>query len=303
MTADSEATPAEFITRSVGGLDLTWIPDGLFVMGTDTPPEASAASFGGIGAYYEKECPAHTVTISGFWMGKYQVTNAEFARFVTSTGHVSQAERQGWGYITDEEGVWRKASGVSWNSPGWVTEPTQPVVLVSWYDAMAFVSWLASTTGEPFGLPTEAEWEYACRASSTTEFVWGDSPEDGCGWANVADMSARVRFPSWETFAWPDGYVYPSPVGSFRHNGWGLYDMVGNVWEWCDDWLGTYRSEPQHDPLGPSSGSLKVRRGGSWCYYPRACRSSFRHKYAPEARDNSLGFRVRVRAAPPTSAG
>ena len=149
-------------------------------------------------------------------------------------------------------------------------------------------------------LPTEAQWEYACRAGTTTAYPWGDNSDDGKGWANCADQSLQKKLPnapaSWTYFNWDDGYLFTSPVGSFKPNAFGLYDMIGNAWQWCQDPYGPYDKAAVTDPTGPITGSTPtqtyVQRGGSWIGGPGVCRSANRHWRNPDGRYDGIGFRV-----------
>ena len=166
---------------------------------------------------------------------------------------------------------------------------------VSWNDAVAFCEWLGRKEGETYLLPTEAQWEYACRAGSTTRYYSGDDSETLAQVGNVGDASAKAKFSNWtEAIAASDGYVFTAPVGSFRPNAFGLCDMHGNVWEWCADLYGEkyYRESTVDDPPGPTSGSLRVSRGGSWLNRAGSCRSAVRYGVTPDYRYDSLGFRV-----------
>ncbi|MEX2137975.1 MAG: SUMF1/EgtB/PvdO family nonheme iron enzyme [Pirellulales bacterium] len=153
--------------------------------------------------------------------------------------------------------------------------------------------------GHKYRLPTEAEWEYACRGGSTTIFSSGDAVADLAMTGNLYDQTTAAAFPQWKEQAVParDGYPFTAPVGSLRPNAFGLFDMHGNVWEWCSDWYGEdyYAHSPAEDPRGPTAGKVKVRRGGSWQTWPLYCRSSFRNWNTPETRYVLVGFRV-VRA-------
>jgi formylglycine-generating enzyme required for sulfatase activity len=144
-------------------------------------------------------------------------------------------------------------------------------------------------------LPTEAEWEYACRAGTTTARWWGEAAAGAQGRASVLDPASKAKFGvSWEAFGFDDGYRTSAPVGTFAPNGWGLCDMLGNVWEWCADWYGDYPAGRVQDPPGPSSSSegRRVVRGGSWGFDPDFVRSAGRLRDAPDFRDVNLGFRV-----------
>jgi len=146
-------------------------------------------------------------------------------------------------------------------------------------------------------LPTEAEWEYAARAGSRTRFYSGDSPESLVKVGNVADGTAKKKFPDWHTTIAEDGYVFTAPVGQFLPNRFGLHDMLGNVWEWCQDWLGQYRILSAKDPVRNEGSGVRVMRGGSWGKrIPQISSSALRFSGAPPSRDLDVGFRVAFRA-------
>ena len=196
-----------------------------------------------------------------------------------------------------------KVPKYTWRSPGFKQEDDHPVVLVSWNDAVAFCDWLSTDKeeGRIYRLPTEAEWEYSCRAGQATRYSSGDDPESLATVGNVADGTAKEKYPGWKTIKAKDGYVFTAPVGRFQPNEFGLYDMHGNVWEWCADWYdeGYYAKSPSADPLNSTQAAYRVFRGGSWNSYPRFCRSADRFWNAPGIRRSYLGFRVaRVRSGP-----
>ncbi len=170
------------------------------------------------------------------------------------------------------------------------------MVNVTWQDAIDFCAWLSAKEKATYRLPTEAEWEYACRAGTTTRYHNGDDPEKLVEVANLYDETTRRVFPEWSDYATKasDGFVFTAPVGSFRPNAFGLYDMHGNVWEWCADWHDDeyYAHSPVDDPQGPAEGYIRVRRGGSWHTWPFYMRSSYRNYNDPDTRYLLLGFRV-----------
>src|SRR5262249_39015533 len=149
----------------------------------------------------------------------------------------------------------------SWKNVGWEQADDHPVVNVSWNDAVAFCDWLSKKEGKKYELPTEAEWEYACRAGKTTRFQTGADPESLVGSANLPDASAAGQFPAWTTVRGDDGFVFTAPVGKFKPNAWGLYDMAGNVWEWCTDSYAAYPAGPVTDPRPDEDGADRVLRG------------------------------------------
>jgi sulfatase modifying factor 1 len=291
--APPPVTPGEVITNSIG-MKLTLIPAGEFWMG-------AAKSEGG----QDDEQPVHRVRITRpFYLGQFEVTRGQFAQFVSDQSYKTEAEQDGkGGYGTDDKGNWTQKPEYTWRNPGFAQTDDHPVVNVSWHDADAFCKWLSRKEGKTYRLPTEAEWEYACRAGTTTPYFHGADPEGLAAVGNVADGTAKAKFSSWSwTINARDGYVYTAPVGKFRPNAFGLYDMHGNVWEWCADWYAGdyYRNSPVDDPQGPSSGSpqgwssgsARIHRGGSWLYAAGDCRSAFRGRFDPSHRINLLGFRL-----------
>ena len=187
----------------------------------------------------------------------------------------------------------------SWQNTGFAQSDSHPVVNVSWNDAMEFCNWLSRKEGKTYRLPTEAEWEYACRAGTTTRYFHGNDSEGLEKVGNVADAAFETQFPELEgAIRANDGYAYTSPVGSFSPNTFGLYDMHGNVWEWCADWYDPefYAMSPTNDPGGPVTGGERVYRGGGWFNCARGFRSASRSGSQPENRNLTLGFRVFVAA-------
>jgi formylglycine-generating enzyme required for sulfatase activity len=300
------------ITNSIG-MKLTLIPAGEFKMGCGESPEATAAFFekvfgmGFLGAdFFDDEYPQHRVRITKpFYLGTYHVTRGQFRQFVKDSGDKTDAEKEykrgaaGWDAEkktiaeTDFDKIY------SWRNAGFPQTDEHPVVNVSWNDAVAFCKWLSKKEGKTYRLPTEAEWEYACRAGTTTRYHSGDAPETLAKVANVADATAKAKFPEWKwTIKASDNYVFTSPVGQFKPNAFGLYDMHGNAWQWCADWYGKdyYGKSPADDPKGPDTGGTRVLRGGSWNYIPLIANSAFRDTNSPDIRNCITGFRV-VRVA------
>jgi formylglycine-generating enzyme required for sulfatase activity len=249
---------AKTIREEKSGCELVLIPAGRFAMGSPDGEEGRDGDEG----------PVHDVTLSAFYLGRTPVTNAQYARFIATTGHREPEYWANRGY----------------------NQPDQPVVGVDWDDAVAFCTWAGGR------LPTEAEWEYACRAGTRTRYWSGDDEEDlaRVGWY---DENSERRLHA---------------VGEKPANPWGLHDMHGNVWEWCADRVGPYGAEPQMDPTGPERGvevelhdgekrvrgSARVVRGGSSWDDAWFARSAFRDGRHPADRDNDLGFRVVLPAAP-----
>jgi len=252
----------------------------------DTPEMASfrGGSFRmgdvlGNGIPYER--PSHEVQIAAFALGRYEVTNEEWLACV--------------------------AAGGCSPAPG-AGDPTRarhPVSSVSWDQAQAYVRWLAAHTGKPYRLPSEAEWEYAARAGSPEQYTWGNLEMDACAYANTFDLAGRRANPDWNwNVGCNDGYAGTAPVGSFPPNKWGLYDMIGNVWEWVEDcWHPDYSGAPATGAAWTADGECRkrVNRGGGWGNNPRSMRVSSRDADLATATSDGLGFRVAlsIQATPP----
>ena len=281
-----ELQPQMLFAESIG-IQLAVIPAGSFLMGSPENEEGRSGD----------ESPQHRVQISReFRLGRTEVTKGQFAAFVRDTGYRTEAEKDGkGGYGFDPEtGTFEQDPEYTWQNPGFPQTDDHPVVNVSWNDAQEFLKWLSQKDGRRYRLPTEAEWEYACRAGSTTRYWNGDDAEGLAKIANVADGTAKAKFDSWTTITARDGFVVTAPVGRFPANKFGLHDMHGNVWEWCADWYDDeyYASSPGTDPQGPSSGSSRVLRGGSWVYAPNGVRCAYRSNGSPDSRSYGSGFRV-----------
>ena len=268
-------------------MKLVRIPAGEFMMGS---PDSAKW-------HRDNEGPQHRVRITKpFYMGMTEVTVGQFGRFVDATGYKTDPERDdgaiGW---TSHVGV--KSPEFNWHNPGIKQGPDYPVTCVSWNDAQAFCRWLGKEAKLDGRLPTEAEWEYACRAGTTTRFPWGDSEEAAGQYANVADKTYLQKFAGAgvsadQCFDTNDGYVFAAPVASYKPNAWGLYDMIGNVTEWCSDWSGSYSSSPQDDPQGPPSGLGRVLRDPGWACAPSLGSCAFRMVGGPKDAIFCIGFRV-----------
>jgi formylglycine-generating enzyme len=250
----------------------------------------------------------HEVTISKpFYMGVTHVTVDQFAVFAGQSGYRTDAENAGQslGFQPDSgKATFENQRGLSWRNPGIEQAGDHPVVHVSWNDAQAFCQWLSQKTGRTVRLPTEAQWEYACRAGTTTAFPWGDNADAGNGWANLADTGLHAQFPpnrglNWSFVSWNDGYVFTSPVARFKPNAFGLYDMIGNAAQLCQDSRDAYGPGPATDPESPPNGNF-VTRGGSWATATGANgggRSASRGiAYRATWSMSAIGFRVVVAA-------
>jgi sulfatase modifying factor 1 len=276
-------------------MEFALIPAGTFQMGTRLTPEQIHQRYpGGKVEYYEGETQHQVKLTKSFYLGAHEVTVGQFRKFVEAEGYKTDAERDGnGGYGYDAElGKISQDSKYSWRNPGFEQDDKHPVVNVSWNDAVAFCKWLSRVEGRDYRLPTEAEWEYGCRAGSSREFTFGDDAEQLVGFGNVADASLKTKFPTATTVRSNDGSIFTSRVGSYRSNEFGLHDMHGNVWEWCSDWVGDYPSSAVVDPVGPATGSFRVYRGGCWSVQAAHCRSANRDGNTPDFRFNDLGFRL-----------
>jgi formylglycine-generating enzyme len=280
--------------------EMVVVPAGSFTMGSpesETSRERIQKEF----ALWER--PRHQVRIlHPFALGKYEVTREQFSVFVGATGH-----QMGNTCLVDPGGGnWMDTSGKDWRDPGFRQTENDPVVCVNWKDAKAYVEWLSRKTGKNYRLLSEAEWEYAARSRTTTARYWGDDADSGCGYANVHDRSSkRVNDFSRMHFDCDDRYGQTAPVGQFRANGFGLHDMLGNVYEWTEDcWHENYNGAPTdgREWISPATDgtaiisdgecSRRVLRGGSWAASPRVVRSAFRAWLFSDGRTASYGFRV-----------
>lgn len=286
-------TPTELILDAAGNvrLSLVRIPAGKFMMGSPASERDR-----------EADETQHAVTISRpFYLGKMLVTVDQFSVFAQDTGYKTDAERTGstTGFRIRDGKFEFVRGGATWQQPSFQQAGNHPVVHVSWNDAQAFCAWLSKKTGTTVVLPTEAQWEYAARAGTTTAYPWGDNPEDGQGWINGADQTLKAQLtnppPEMEFFGWHDGFVFTSPVGSFRANAFGVYDMTGNVWQWINDLYEPYRAESAIDPAGAASGTRRILRGGSWMFHARYSRlAGYRNYQVPETSTGRDGFRIAV---------
>lgn len=276
------------------------IPGGSFVMG-DSSGDRNPA---------DGEVPLHRVQVSAFQIDATTVTNDAFARFVDATGYRTEAEAFGLSAVfhlaveAPTEDIigpaaatpwWYGVRGADWRHPGGrassiVDRGDHPVVHVSWNDAQAYCAWAGRR------LPTEAEWEYAARGGlDAAKYPWGDDEVSGGGWrANIWQGS----FPQENTLE--DGYLTTAPGRSFSPNGYGLWQAVGNVWEWCADWFSPryYGSSATTDPRGPRHGEARVLRGGSYLCHISYCnryRNSARSQNTPDSSMGNAGFRTIAR--------
>ena len=262
------------------GTDFVWIEGDCFQMGSPTTET---------GRYDDER--QHRVCVEDFWLGSHEVTVGEFRRFVQATNYRTEAEREDGCYYWD--GEWKKDKDRNWRSPGFEQGDRHPAVCVSWNDAQAYIDWLNRQGQAGFRLPSEAEWEYAARAKTQTARFWGEAPDDACQYANVADKTAKITYGYWTVHACTDGYVHTAPAGQFRPNPFGLYDLLGNVWEWtCSDSDADYGGAEKTCATKGNSGARRVVRGGGWSDDPRNVRSAYRTRGPPDTRFSNIGFRL-----------
>jgi formylglycine-generating enzyme required for sulfatase activity len=301
------------------GIKLVKIPAGEFLMGSHETKDELRKAFPQYEARrferaIDDEYPAHRARITKpFYLAATAVTVRQFRRFVAETNYKTDAERNdpandtpgdsrrsgpgGYGFNKETGKLDEHRNPKhTWRDTGFPQADDHPVVDVSWNDAVAFCKWLGEKERRKYRLPTEAEWEYACRAGTNTRYWCGDDPGLLLKVANIYDQASAKTFPEWSKYVLGgnDGFAFTAPVGSFRPNPFGLYDMHGNVWQWCSDFYGEdyYAHSPVDDPQGPPSGEQHVRRGGAWHSWALYCRSSFRNYNTPQSRYFNLGFRL-----------
>ena len=252
-------TPGQNFTEARAGMAFVWVAPGCFDMGS---PES------------EKDRSSnerlHRVCLNGFWIGATEVTNGQYRRF--NANH--------------DSGRYESYS---------LNEDNQPVVRISWREAVAYATWLSGQTGLRYRLPTEAEWEYAARAGQIASRSWDEDSNQACRYANIYDETARKSQPfNWANYPCADGQVVVAPVGQYAANSLGLYDMLGNVAEWtCSDYDSGYGGgENRCAEATTVAGGRRVLRGGSWSDYPGLVRFAYRFPAAPEYRKFDLGFRL-----------
>ncbi|MBI2253968.1 MAG: SUMF1/EgtB/PvdO family nonheme iron enzyme [Proteobacteria bacterium] len=278
------AKPGTIIRDCSDCPEMVVVPAGSFTMGSP-PSEAGRA---------DNENAQHRVTIGKpFAVGKFEVTLTQFQKFVQASGY--RPTDYCW-TDPDGDGTWYNLAWYNWAGPGfagYTQGANDPVVCVTWRDAEAYAAWLSNKTGKTYRLLTEAEWEYAARAGKQTPFPWGSDLSGVCTGTNGADTRILQRFPSWSGAPCDDGYAYTAPAGSYPANGFGLYDMVGNVMEWVED---CYRDNYNNTPVDGSAvgGNCQSRviRGGAWNVKTSDLRFADRSAYTPDGATISFGFRV-----------
>ncbi len=300
--------------------DMAYIPGGGFGMGDHFDPEGGS-----------DELPVHAVLLDSFFMSKFEITNSQYCDYLNDANSLGLIEvRSGvvyaspagtdpycdtHSYDTDSQIDYNDVSGTfSVREKGGRDMSDDPMVEVSWYGAAAYCNWRSGEEGyescynlstwdcnfakQGYRLATEAEWEYAARGGlSGKRFPWAD-PNISHSRANYYANPGSYPYDENPTSGYHpdynDVFPYTAPVGSFSANGYGLYDITDNVWEWCNDWYDSnyYGTSPYDNPEGPASGFYRVLRSGSWNYVARDCRVAYRYDCPPDGRDNDFGFRI-----------
>lgn len=279
------------VERRVLVPEVVTLPGGSFSMGADPGPNP-------VSPHLEDSAPVHEVTVSPFEIGRFEITNAQFATFARITGYLTDAERQGSCMGLGPDGSWGYHRSLTWRRFAGPGRENHPAVCLSWNDADAYLDWLSAVTGKAWRLPTEAEWEYAARGEEERRFPWGEAWRDDA--ANSASYwtgrTVHMGEPSESltTRAREHGGILTLPVDSFAPNPFGLHDMAGSVVEWCADWFdpGYYAVSPHRDPSGPRRGRLAVLRGGGWSNAVEMLLSTSRGRGRPADSSVASGFRV-----------
>ncbi len=262
-----------FLTSS-SGLKLCYIPPGEFLMGSPAREHGRDAD----------EQQRRVKVRGGFYLGATEVTVAQFREFVKDRRYRTTAERNGWGGSALVGLQFQQRPQFIWSAPGFQQREESPVVQVSWQDVQAYLDWLSEREGQEYRLPTDVEWEYACRAGSSRRYWHGDDAAGLVAVGNVADRTAQEDLGLPWGVSGRDGYAVTAPVGSFRRNPFGLWDMHGNVWEWCED--------PMIRVLGAAGSSERVVRGGAWDSRSEVARSANRNGARTDFACSNLGFRI-----------
>ena len=290
LLAARAAEPSPRLMHKESGIALVLVPAGEFMMGS---PESERERV--------RDRRHKRIIREAFYLGETEVTVGQFRKFVQATGYETDAERgvgeQGRGSFAATPGGDRSwNTNATWRNPfpnltDYRIRDDHPVVHVSWNDAQKFCEHFK------FRLPTEAEWEYACRAGSTNRFPWGETEAGGEGFANVGDQTGRKRFASFNLpFPFEDGAELIAPAGSYKPNAWGLRDMIGNVEEWCEDVFGPYPEDGADETAAKGEGGARVLRGSSWLGNGGNCRASARFGMRESSRRDFEGFRVAATA-------
>lgn len=269
------------------------LPAGKYLMGA-TKEEFNSGDKNMNKVFYIDETPRHQVDVMSFGIAKFDVTRQQFAEFARET----KFEEKGCRVFNGNE--WAFDKDADWKNPGFKQTENDPVVCISWDDAKKYIAWINSKTPHKkygnYRLPTEAEWEYATRAGTTTAMYWGNNRSEQCKYENARDLSAKDIDPKIAHANCDDRFVETAPVGSFQSNPWGLYDMLGNVEKWVSDCsqVGYSHIFSTEENANSSNCSMRSTRGASWATIPMAVRSASRAGYRPSTRASDMGFRLAV---------
>ena len=286
QTKESDLKPGAVVKDCPACPELVLVPPGEYMMGST--PETPDVDVG------RGETPQVKMKIPrAVLMGRFELTFGQYKEFVQATGYQTAKKAC---RVWDNEFV--DKADATWENPYQPQRPLaeHPVNCVSWNDAQAYIAWLGKKTGKAYRLPSTAEWEYAARAGTTTSRFWGDSPDDACDYANTYDISAKEKYPfSWTFSPCKDGYAEHAPVGKFKPNAFGLYDMIGNVWEWMADcYAGSHQGRPRDGRAWNWEGGCEARetRGGGWMSASERNRIAWPGKDPAERKLNYFGFRI-----------
>jgi formylglycine-generating enzyme len=274
MPLPAVVTTAEVVDNATN-MQLVSIPNACYTMGDPV----------------DKTLPAHEVCLSPFSIAKFEITREQFQRFVESTNYITDAEKHG-GCYTIIAGKEVLNPAATWKNPDFYQSKKDPAVCVSWNDAQAFTTWLSQSSGKKYRLPTEAEWEFAARSGGKQEKYAGTNNDaDLYRYANFCDMKCIY---DWKDQSQSDGYWSTAPVGKYIPNGFGLYDMTGNVAQWTQDYFADdyYANSPKMDPKGPTTGTGRAVRGGSWRSLKSALTTTNRASAGTDNAFDNIGFRV-----------
>ena len=294
--ANEEIDKSETWVDSICGIEFIWIPPGCIEIGLSDEEEISLSrneeAFENL---FKFQLPRHKVCVDGSWVSKFEITVRQFRQFAKSSNFITDAENIGWVY--DFVVGIEKTKNLSWKNAGFVQGDNHPVVNVSWKDAKAMADWLTNQGSGIYRLPSEAEWEYACRAGETSVRYWGDQSDAACNFANIFDLIGAKKFKGvldGTPHNCEDGYETTSQVGVFRPNAFGLYDMTGNVAEWCEDTDtgDNYTKHQLNNPVVLEGGDSRVIRGGGWASMPVLARSADRQYLKQTWSNNVTGFRL-----------
>ena len=268
--------------------ELVIVPAGEFIMGA-APGEEERENLAP--EFLHRSEPQRRVRVKSFLAARLEVTRGQYRVFVESTGRPSD------GCFAWSGAAFELDRAKDWRNPGYDQDDTHPASCVSWEDASAYAGWLGRRTGKGYRLLSEAEWEYAARAGSTTARYWGDDSSMSCAHANGADRATASQVPgaeSWNIVDCHDGHAYTAPVGSYRANAFGLHDMLGNVEEWTQDcWNANLSALPADgSPATAGNCALRAVRGGSWLDAPVGLRAAYRVGSPTTVRVYRRGFRV-----------